>query len=254
MSIDWFTVGAQALNLFVLLLLLKRFLYKPILTAIDEREKRISAELLSAETDKNAAKMKKEEYDKKYEDLNQQRASFLKNAQEEAQNEKQRLQKEAQEEAEKLSAKRQEALAIEDASLRHEVSRRLQEEAIALARKVLVDLAGANLEEQSVLAFTKRLQDLDPKQKQDLKLALKSESDTILLQTALDISPELRIHTEAAIKDIFGSQLQVRFESSHELIIGIELSVHGQKIAWSVADYLSSMVNDFKSLLKEQDP
>ena len=37
MLIDWFTVGAQALNFIILVWLLKRFLYKPILDAIDAR-------------------------------------------------------------------------------------------------------------------------------------------------------------------------------------------------------------------------
>ena len=45
MLIDWFTVGAQALNFLVLVWLLKRFLYQPILDAIDAREKRIAKEL-----------------------------------------------------------------------------------------------------------------------------------------------------------------------------------------------------------------
>jgi len=38
MLIDWFTVGAQALNFLILVWLLKRFLYKPILDAIDARD------------------------------------------------------------------------------------------------------------------------------------------------------------------------------------------------------------------------
>ena len=48
MLIDWFTVGAQALNFLVLVWLMKRFLYKPILNAIDKREKLIAAELADA--------------------------------------------------------------------------------------------------------------------------------------------------------------------------------------------------------------
>jgi len=48
MLIDWFTVGAQALNFIILVWLLKRFLYKPILGAVDAREKRIAAELADA--------------------------------------------------------------------------------------------------------------------------------------------------------------------------------------------------------------
>ena len=42
MTIDWFTVGAQIVNFIVLVWLLKRFLYKPVLAAIDAREKRIA--------------------------------------------------------------------------------------------------------------------------------------------------------------------------------------------------------------------
>ena len=36
MLIDWFTVFAQAVNFLILVWLLKRFLYKPILHAIDD--------------------------------------------------------------------------------------------------------------------------------------------------------------------------------------------------------------------------
>jgi hypothetical protein len=40
MLIDWFTVGAQALNFLILVWLMKHFLYKPILNAIDARDKK----------------------------------------------------------------------------------------------------------------------------------------------------------------------------------------------------------------------
>jgi F-type H+-transporting ATPase subunit b len=49
MLIDWFTVGAQVLNFLILVWLLKRFLYKPILHAIDAREQRIAKELADAD-------------------------------------------------------------------------------------------------------------------------------------------------------------------------------------------------------------
>ena len=55
MLIDWFTVGAQIVNFLILVWLLKRFLYKPILDAIDAREKRIAAELADADTKKAEA-------------------------------------------------------------------------------------------------------------------------------------------------------------------------------------------------------
>ena len=69
MIIDWFTVGAQTLNFLVLMWLLKRFLYKPILHAIDEREKRIATELANADKKKAEAQKERDEFRKKNEEF-----------------------------------------------------------------------------------------------------------------------------------------------------------------------------------------
>ena len=61
MLIDWFTVGAQALNFIILVWLLKRFLYKPILNAVDAREQRIAAELADADAKRAEAKKERDE-------------------------------------------------------------------------------------------------------------------------------------------------------------------------------------------------
>jgi dTDP-4-amino-4,6-dideoxygalactose transaminase len=45
MLIDWFTIAAQVLNFLILVWLMKRFLYKPIILAIEAREKKIAEEL-----------------------------------------------------------------------------------------------------------------------------------------------------------------------------------------------------------------
>jgi F-type H+-transporting ATPase subunit b len=48
MSIDWITVAAQIANFLVLIWLLKRFLYRPILDGIDAREAEIKARMQEA--------------------------------------------------------------------------------------------------------------------------------------------------------------------------------------------------------------
>jgi F-type H+-transporting ATPase subunit b len=45
MLIDWFTIAAQAVNFLILIWLMKRYLYQPILRAIDSREQLIAGEL-----------------------------------------------------------------------------------------------------------------------------------------------------------------------------------------------------------------
>jgi len=77
MLIDWFTVGAQVLNFLILVWLLKRFLYKPILHAIEEREKRIAAELANADKKKAEAQKERDEFKHKNEEFDQQHAALL---------------------------------------------------------------------------------------------------------------------------------------------------------------------------------
>lgn len=252
MSIDWFTIGAQAVNFLVLLWLLKRFLYKPILNAIDTREKRIAAELAGARDDKAEAERQKNENEQTSADLQQTRAAFLKEAQDDARAEKERLLKEAREAAEASREKRDEALKVEAAALKKDVSTRLHDEVIALTRKVLTDLAGERLEEQVMLTFVERLRNLEPSRMEELQSSLESGAEAITLRTAFDVPTGLRTNTESAMTEILGALPEVRYETAPELISGIELRTQGQKIAWSIDDYLSSLAEDFEVLPQEQ--
>ena len=62
MLIDWFTVGAQVLNFLILVWLMKRFLYQPILRAIDAREERIAKELADAQARRIEAQKEHDEF------------------------------------------------------------------------------------------------------------------------------------------------------------------------------------------------
>src|SRR5271155_1747633 len=110
MLIDWFTVGAQALNFIILVWLLKRFLYKPILDAIDAREKRIAAELADADAKRAVAQKERDEFKQRNDDFDRQRAALLAQAVDEAKAERQRLVDEARKAADDLSARRRETL------------------------------------------------------------------------------------------------------------------------------------------------
>ena len=177
MLIDWFTVGAQALNFIILVWLLKRFLYKPILNAVDAREKRIAAELADADAKKAEAQKERDEFQHKNEEFDQQRAALLSKATDEAKAERQRLLDDARKAADALSAKRQEALRSDADNLNQAIRRRTQQEVFAIARKALTDLATTSLEERMSEVFTRRLRAMDGKAKEGLAAALKTASE-----------------------------------------------------------------------------
>ncbi len=253
MLIDWFTVGAQAINFIVLVWLLKRFLYKPILDAVDAREKRVATELADADAKKAEAKKERDEFQYKNEEFDQQRAALLSKATEEAKAERQRLLGEARQAAEALSAKRQETLRSEAHDLSEAISRRTRQEVFAIARKALTDLATTSLEERLAEVFTRRLREMDGKAKAGLAEALKSASDPAVVRSAFDLPAEQRTAIQNALNETFSAKIRVRFETAPDLVSGIELTTNGQKVAWSIADYLASLERGVEELLKEKD-
>jgi len=253
MLIDWFTVGAQALNFLILVWLMKRFLYKPILHAIDEREKRIATELANADKKKADAQKESDEFKHKNEDFDRERAALLSKATNEAGAERQRLLDEARKAAAALSLKRQEALRTEEHNLHQAISRRTQQEVFSIARKALTDLATTSLEERLGEVFTRRLREMDGQAKSGLAQALKKTSDPALVRSAFDLPVKQRAAIQNALNETFSSEIHIRFETAPDLISGIELATNGQKVAWSIADYLSSLEKGVDELLKEQD-
>jgi len=253
MLIDWFTVGAQALNFLILVWLMKRFLYQPILHAIDEREKRIAAELADADAKKAEAQKERDEFQQKNEAFDQQRAALLSQATDEAKAERQRLLDEARKAADSLSAKRQETLRNDAQNLNQAISRRTQQEVFAIARKALADLATTSLEERLGEVFTRRLRELNGQAKANLAEALKTTSDPALVRSAFDLPAEQRAAIQHALNETFSAEVRVRFETAPDLVSGIELTTNGHQVAWSISDYLASLERGVGELLKEQD-
>jgi F-type H+-transporting ATPase subunit b len=253
MIIDWFTIVAQVLNFLILVWLMKRFLYKPILHAIDEREKRIATELANANKKKVDAQKENDEFKHKNKEFDQQRAALLSKATDEAQAERQRLLDEARKAASVLSSKRQETLRNEAHNLHQAISRRTQQEVFAIARKALTDLAGTSLEERMVDVFVRRLRELSGEEKELLVSELKVSPGPVIVRTTFDLPPAQCASIEDSIKETLGTKTQVRFETAPDLISGIELATNGQKVAWSIADYLASLEKGVDELLKEKD-
>jgi F-type H+-transporting ATPase subunit b len=252
MLINWFTVIAQVLNFLILVWLLKRFLYRPILNAIDAREKKVADELANADAKEAEAEKEKNEFIRKNEELDQHRATLLNRAKDEAKAEHQRLLEEARKEVSDFRSKQQEALKNDRQNLNKEISRRAQQEVLAIARKALRDLAGTSLEERTVDVFTQKLRELKGEEKKQLTSALSTSAGPVLVRTAFDLPQAQRDLVKKTIKETLGMEVRARFETAPDLVSGIELTANGQKVAWSIADYLTSLEKSIDEFLKEK--
>jgi F-type H+-transporting ATPase subunit b len=244
MLIDWFTVIAQTANFLILVLLLKRFLYTPILGALDAREKRIADELADADAQKAGVQHERSELRRKLDEFDAQRIALLNQATSEAATERQQLLDAARTESESLRARQQKMLTAEYQKLTTEIADKTRMQVFAIARKTLTDLAGASLEARMAEVFIRRLHEFDA----DVKFS----HAPALIRSAFELSPELAATVEAATREIFPATAQVRFEVVPDIVSGIELIMQGHKIAWSIADHLTMLEQNVNALMKTE--
>lgn len=249
MLIDWFTVFAQVINFLVLIWLLKRFLYRPILNTIDAREKRIAAEIADADTKRAKAELQRKEFQQKNAEFEQQKTTRMNKLIDDTKAERARLLETARLEAEELRRKLQLALKNEQINLQVALSQRAREEIFSIARKVLDDLADASLEASMTEIFIRRLHTLTDKEMADFTSAFKVSTQPIIVRTAFTLPMPQRSMIETAIEKIVAHDIQLQFAVVPDVVSGIEISINGQKISWSINEYLSSLAKCVDELL-----
>lgn len=253
MPIDWFTVGAQTLNFVVLVWLLKRFLYGPILQAIDAREKRVAAELADAAAQQTQAQQERNTFARKNAEFDQQRATRLEQVKAEAAQQRQQLLDQARAAASAWAEKREASLRVEAQQLDQIIRGRAQQEVFAIARKTLHDLASTTLEEHVCDVFVRRLRATDGPLRASLAKALDTRGDPLLVRSAFELTAPMRQTIEQVLRDLVSMQGPAQFVVNPELVCGIELVGGGHKLGWSILDYLQVMERRVGDLLAPQD-
>ena len=241
MLIDWFTVVAQAINFLILVWLLKRFLYQPILDAIDARERRIAKVLADADMQKAEALQERDTFQRKNQEFDQQRNLLLQQMTDEVAVTRRKLLDDARQAADAFSAKRREALQREQQNLGDEIESPRRTEVFSITRKTLTDLADISLEECIANVFNRRVRELHGDAKQELAAALSTSSDPVSVRSAFRLTVAQQTTIRKTLKECFAADIEIEFETSPDVIGGIELTASGRRVAWSIDEYLKSL-------------
>jgi F-type H+-transporting ATPase subunit b len=252
MLIDWFTVAAQVVNFVVLVWLMKRFLYQPILQAIAAREQLIATQLATAAEQKSAAAAERADFAQKNKLFEEQCANLLEQATAEVESERQRLLVSARQAADALSNKRQTALHLAASNLNQAIAQQVQQEVFAIAAKTLADLTDSSLEERLVAVFITQLQQLETPARERLVAACTQSSEPALLRSARAMPAAQQAALQAALDACCGEPINLQFVTDATLIAGLQLSCAGQCFAWSIVDYLQALQQGVDALLQEQ--
>lgn len=252
MKINWFTVIAQAINFLILVWLLRRFLYKPILNAIDEREKKIAAQIKDADDKKAAAIKEQADFKKKNDDFDAQKKALMDKAVANTNAQRDKLLEDAKNEANTLRSNLEKAIKEKQESDALASAAKTQEQVFTITKKALKEIASSSLEGQSVNTFIKRLHALNDDEKQKFITAFKSNANTILVRSAFDLPTPQQAAISDAVSETLGTKTTLQFTTTPELISGIELTTNGYKLAWSFAEYLQSLQNNISAAAKDK--
>ncbi len=251
MQVDWFTVVAQIVNFLVLVALLKRFLYGPIIRAMDDREKGIAAQM--AEAAENARKAEEEAaaYRRQRDDLGRKREQTLAQAEREADERRRAMIDAARQEVHTLERQWRDAIRKERESFLSDMRQRAGERICAITARILRDLASEDLQDHIVAVFLDRLQSLGDDDRRMLRTAVADSTSTLTVRTAFTISEGARRRVTSVLGPDYG-QDEIRFETSEELICGIEIRAGGHKVGWNVRDYLDVLGESLSQVLAEE--
>lgn len=249
MQFDWFTFGAQIFNFVILLLLLRRFLYRPITKAMAAREEKVAARFDEAEKVAAEAHREAELFHEKRLELEEQRSQMLAEVTAEAANQRKQLLHDARAEVDALRKGWYAAIEREKTLFLTELRHRVSKQVFAIARQALHDLADADLEEQIVAVFIQRLQRLDEEERTLLTQATARGEPSIVLRSAFALGATQRQQLSTAVAALLEETPAVTFDEEADLLCGIELQVYGHRIAWSLRNYIQSLEESLADLL-----
>ena len=235
MSIDWITVTAQVVNFLVLIWLLKRFLYRPILDGIDAREREIAERMGEAERIRAAAEDAKAEFEARTGSLRARREDVLEATRQAAEAERGTLLADTREHL----ARERAAHAEQRAELARRYSEQLHREGaqalLSLTRKALKDLADEDLEIRIVAQASQRLITIADE--------LRRAGGESLQAVAITHVP-LPEAARKRLADQLGALIpgiSVSFQEEPAQAPGLVLRMGGAQVEWTVDSYINGL-------------
>lgn len=240
MSVDFTTMLAQIVNFTILVFVLYKFLYKPLLVAIAKREKHIADEVQNAEQLAADAEKRLEDLNKRYLDIDGERAQILNEAREEADKLRKQLEQEVQAEILEKKLIWQRELDREKTLMTNEFRQIVATNFWEFARKAFKSMADETLEERFVAVFKRKLEELPRKDK--MMLAADTSEAAVCITSSVEMSAEAQETLKKAVTDILElKNPQVNFAVNPHLLCGIEFSVNGNVVSWNLDDYLNTV-------------
>ncbi len=245
MLIDWFTVFAQVINFLILVFLLKRFLYGPIVKAMEKREQRIAQRMQDAENIRAENSRQAQALARTQEELSRERESILEEARHQASAWLDEALERARNEVDEQRLLWLDNLKAEQNAFLTKLKLRLGKQVMRVAGKVLKDLADCRLENQLVHKFIVEV-------KKDLKNETtdkKKMTDNYYVFSGFPLDNDIQEKLRQTLHEIYNSK-EITFSLDDKLGLGIRLVGGDRKVEWNLNRYMRELEEDIINNLR----
>ncbi|MFW5498937.1 MULTISPECIES: ATPase [unclassified Maridesulfovibrio] len=235
MLLDWFTIFAQVLNFFVLIALLRLFLYKPIVGAMQERKEHVAQETHALREAKAESQNLNMELRRKREELDSREAEVMAEIRAEAERLREQAMDSARGEVEIMRREWLAALEREKESVALNLRKKLIHEVSATAARIVQDLSGSDLEQLILSGFMQRID--------DEARGVDYGNSEILIRTGFEHTELQKQNLRQLLDELFPSNSERIFTTDSRLGLGIELIAGDRKWEWNLSSYVTELEN-----------
>ena len=239
MELDWVTFVLEVINFLVLVWILNRFLYRPLLNVISQRKAAIQKTLSDADAVRGEAQALQTQYENRLADWEHEREKARTQLREELAAERTRLLDTLRAE---LVQEREKAAAVDQRRLK-EFMQQAEATAIAQGRafasRLLSRLSGPELEHRIIDMVMGDLPHLPDEQRQAIRSAASAAGCAMTITSGYPLDQAQRDALSQACRTLAGRELACEFLVDRSVMSGVRMSLGSWVLRANVQDELS---------------
>lgn len=239
MQLDWSTFLLEVINFLILVWLLKRFLYQPVLNIIEQRRQKIDAALDQATQAQQQAQALKTQYETRLADWQQEKRGLLEELEQQTGRERSKRLQQLDDELEQQRLKHQSRSRQLQAQWRSRAENEALQQGAAFAARLLKSLAGPELDQRLQKMFVEQLASLPPAALQKLQEGWQDGKTDIEVFSAVPLDQARQQYIRQALEQALGpSHGSWKFSVDKELLSGLRISIGGWMLQANLQDEL----------------
>ena len=246
---ELYTIIAQLINFSVLLFILNKFLYKPILKTMDKRREDIKNKIEETQNKLEESDKLKEEYFNKLQEVEKENIALRKQALEDIKKFKDSELQKVKEDISLKKDKFNDYLNLEQKSLIENFNENLSDLFVEYSNNILQVLANSTLQGEIVNNFMQKINDLtDEKVESVNKLNVEDmyiSSNDELTDKQKDFIKDSLVKKGFKFKDI-------QYTVDKKLILGIELKAKSYVLSWNVRELTNNFISTIDNKINDR--